>query len=215
MRLRQSSWQIKKSHVHRHPRASWLGTHSSSSSLYRRPDGHWILLITMIPMMDWQTARVWWQTVFALRRRNRTGGVGVDTSFTHRSVLKAIILSDMLWSILKVHCTRLCKAIATRATTYSKVCPAGVFSTCKIECHIKDYGRCKHMVHSLHIRSHPSPFVVVRPLRCGAIMTMLATLDFNLTKDADGNDIAFKATFVNGVMQYVQIVFVIGFWCIF
>ncbi|KAF8555767.1 hypothetical protein OG21DRAFT_1507258 [Imleria badia] len=31
-----------------------------------------------------------------------------------------------------------------------------------------------------------------------AIVTMLATLDFNLAKDADGNDITFKATYVSG-----------------
>jgi hypothetical protein len=32
-----------------------------------------------------------------------------------------------------------------------------------------------------------------------AIVTMLATLDFNLAKDEDGNDIPFKATFVNAI----------------
>ena len=37
-----------------------------------------------------------------------------------------------------------------------------------------------------------------------ATVTMLATLDFNLAKDADGNDITFKATFKNGATQYVQ-----------
>ena len=42
-------------------------------------------------------------------------------------------------------------------------------------------------------------------------MTMLARLDFNLAKDADGNDIAFKATFVDGATQYVRIVLVIDF----
>ena len=34
---------------------------------------------------------------------------------------------------------------------------------------------------------------------------MLATLDFNLAKDADGNDITFKATFTNGATEYVWI----------
>ena len=33
------------------------------------------------------------------------------------------------------------------------------------------------------------------------IATLLATLDFNAVKDADGNDIEFKATFVNGITQ--------------
>ena len=41
--------------------------------------------------------------------------------------------------------------------------------------------------------------------------TMLATLDFNLAKDADGNDITFEATFVNGAIEYVQLV-AIDFW---
>ena len=36
-----------------------------------------------------------------------------------------------------------------------------------------------------------------------AIVTMLATLDFNLAKDADGNDITFKATFTSGITEYV------------
>ena len=36
-----------------------------------------------------------------------------------------------------------------------------------------------------------------------AIVTMLATLDFNLAKDADGNDIKFKATFTLEVTRYV------------
>ena len=35
---------------------------------------------------------------------------------------------------------------------------------------------------------------------------MLATLDFNLAKDEDGNDIPFKATFVNAINMYVRIV---------
>ncbi|KAF8555762.1 cytochrome P450 [Imleria badia] len=35
----------------------------------------------------------------------------------------------------------------------------------------------------------------------GAVATMLATLDFNLAKDADGNDIEFNATFTNGVID--------------
>ena len=39
-----------------------------------------------------------------------------------------------------------------------------------------------------------------------AIVTMLATLDFNLAKDADGNDIKFKATFTQELSLYVQIV---------
>ena len=34
-----------------------------------------------------------------------------------------------------------------------------------------------------------------------AIATMLATLDFNLAKDADGNDITFEAVFVNGATE--------------
>ncbi|KAN0086143.1 Cytochrome P450 [Tylopilus felleus] len=34
------------------------------------------------------------------------------------------------------------------------------------------------------------------------IATMLATLDFNLAKDADGNDITFKATFTNGATEH-------------
>ena len=36
-----------------------------------------------------------------------------------------------------------------------------------------------------------------------AMVTMLATLNFNLAKDADGNDITFTATFVNGATQHV------------
>ena len=48
-----------------------------------------------------------------------------------------------------------------------------------------------------------------------AIVTMLATLDLNLAKDADGNDITFQATFVNGATECVRIVLVIGFWRIF
>ena len=47
-----------------------------------------------------------------------------------------------------------------------------------------------------------------------AIATMLATLDFNLAKDADGNDITFTPTFVNGISQYVHIVH-ISFWPVF
>lgn len=34
---------------------------------------------------------------------------------------------------------------------------------------------------------------------------MLATLNFNLAKDADGNDITFKATFTNVVTEYVRL----------
>ena len=33
------------------------------------------------------------------------------------------------------------------------------------------------------------------------IATLLATLDFNGVRDADGNDIEFEAKFVNGVAQ--------------
>ena len=47
-----------------------------------------------------------------------------------------------------------------------------------------------------------------------AIVTMLATLDFNLAKDADGNEIPFKATFEGGPIEYVQIVF-LGVWSYF
>ena len=36
-----------------------------------------------------------------------------------------------------------------------------------------------------------------------AIVTMLATLDFNLAKDADGNDITFKPTFATALTMYV------------
>ena len=36
-----------------------------------------------------------------------------------------------------------------------------------------------------------------------AVATMLATLDFHLAKDADGNDITFKATFKSGITEYV------------
>ena len=36
-----------------------------------------------------------------------------------------------------------------------------------------------------------------------SIVTMLATLDFNLAKDADGNDITCKATFATGLNVYV------------
>ena len=36
-----------------------------------------------------------------------------------------------------------------------------------------------------------------------AIATMLATLDFNLAKDVDGNDIEFKPTFSHGIIEYV------------
>ena len=39
-----------------------------------------------------------------------------------------------------------------------------------------------------------------------AISTMLATLDFNLAKDVDGNDITFKATFTHGGIRYVRLV---------
>jgi len=35
-----------------------------------------------------------------------------------------------------------------------------------------------------------------------SIATMLATLDFNLARDDDGKDIAFTATFVNGITQH-------------
>jgi hypothetical protein len=34
-----------------------------------------------------------------------------------------------------------------------------------------------------------------------AIVTMLATLDFNLAKDADGKDIIFEAEYVNGMTR--------------
>ena len=33
------------------------------------------------------------------------------------------------------------------------------------------------------------------------IATLLATLDFNAVKDADGNDIEFEATFANGITR--------------
>ncbi|KAF8545990.1 cytochrome P450 [Imleria badia] len=39
-----------------------------------------------------------------------------------------------------------------------------------------------------------------------AIATMLATLDFNLAKDADGNNIMFKATFATTMTMYVRLV---------
>ena len=39
-----------------------------------------------------------------------------------------------------------------------------------------------------------------------AIATMLATLDFNLAKDVDGNDVTFKPTFTGGLSRYVQII---------
>ena len=45
-----------------------------------------------------------------------------------------------------------------------------------------------------------------------AIVTMLATLDFNLAKDADGNDIVFQAVFSHGLSEYVWIVSIIGFF---
>ena len=35
---------------------------------------------------------------------------------------------------------------------------------------------------------------------------MLATLDFNPAKDADGNDITFRATFASGMTMYVRVV---------
>ena len=35
------------------------------------------------------------------------------------------------------------------------------------------------------------------------IATLLATLDFNAVKDADGKDIEFEAKFVNGITQWV------------
>ena len=35
---------------------------------------------------------------------------------------------------------------------------------------------------------------------------MLATLDFNLAQDADGNDLTFKARFSHGISEYVQII---------
>lgn len=35
--------------------------------------------------------------------------------------------------------------------------------------------------------------------------TILATPDFNPAKDADGNDIAFEATFTNGTIEYVRL----------
>lgn len=37
------------------------------------------------------------------------------------------------------------------------------------------------------------------------VATMLATLDFNLARDADGNDIMFKATFTSGATEYVSV----------
>ena len=40
---------------------------------------------------------------------------------------KASVLSDILLSILKVHPTRLRKAISTKATTYPRVCPTCIF----------------------------------------------------------------------------------------
>ena len=48
-----------------------------------------------------------------------------------------------------------------------------------------------------------------------AIATMLATLDFNLAKDADGNDIMFQAVSSHGLSEYVRIVPIIGFWSLF
>lgn len=41
-----------------------------------------------------------------------------------------------------------------------------------------------------------------------AMVTMLATLDFNLAKDADGNDITFEATFTNGSVEYVRLLLI-------
>ena len=59
--------------------------------------------------------------------------------------------------------------------------------------------------------THPSPFDAADASVWSAIMMMLAPLDFNLAKDADGNDITFKATFVNGATECVRVVSVLDF----
>lgn len=37
-----------------------------------------------------------------------------------------------------------------------------------------------------------------------AVVTMLATLEFDLAQDAKGNDISFEATFTSGGTEYVS-----------
>lgn len=45
-----------------------------------------------------------------------------------------------------------------------------------------------------------------------AVVTMLAMLDFNLAKDADGNNVEFEATFMHGIIEYVWIDAVLHLW---
>ena len=51
----------------------------------------------------------------------------------------------------------------------------------------------------------PGDFVMVDVSLWSAIATMLATLDFNLAKDANGNDITFKARFSLRLSRYIRI----------
>ena len=80
-------------------------------------------------------------------------------------------------------------------------------------------GEDVQVVHYILITNHPlthEPFQGRYAADASvwiAIVTMLATLDFNLTKDTDGNDIPFKATFTHSGVMYVEI-FPVSFWYI-